>query len=168
MGLMSDRRIISVEDYAALVGSEVGRSRWTVVDQAMIDLFAEATSDHQFIHVDPVRAQRETPFGGTIVIKTRQTLTVTVLDATDSSAIQDARVYIEADSGGPETAGTVIMNATTNASGVATATYDFQSSQPIIGRVRKGSTTTYYQTNAIGGPLTSTPLNVTVLMVPDE
>ena len=48
--------------------AEVGRtytSDWITVDQAMIDRFAEATGDHQFIHVDPERAAR-TPFGGTV------------------------------------------------------------------------------------------------------
>ncbi len=48
--------------------AEVGRtyvSDWLLVDQAMIDRFAEATGDHQFIHVDPERAAR-TPFGGTV------------------------------------------------------------------------------------------------------
>lgn len=43
----------------------VRHSDWIVVDQAMIDRFADATCDHQFIHVDPVRAAT-TPFGGTI------------------------------------------------------------------------------------------------------
>jgi len=43
----------------------VHRSTWLTVDQDMIDRFADATLDHQFIHVDPVRAA-ETPFGGTI------------------------------------------------------------------------------------------------------
>ncbi len=41
-------------------------SSWFTVDQAMIDRFADATHDHQFIHVDPARAKAETPFGGTI------------------------------------------------------------------------------------------------------
>ena len=48
--------------------NEIGRpclSEWVLVDQPMIDRFAEVTGDHQFIHVDPVRAA-ETPFGGTI------------------------------------------------------------------------------------------------------
>ena len=40
-------------------------SDWMTVDQAMLDRFADATLDHQFIHVDPVRAA-ETPFGGTV------------------------------------------------------------------------------------------------------
>ncbi len=108
------------------------------------------------------------PFGGSITIATRQTLTVTVRDATDSSAISGARVYIEADSGGDLPAGTEIMNTTTNGSGVATVSHDFTSNQPIIARVRKGSTSTFYKENIIGGPLTAIPLNETVLLVPDE
>jgi acyl dehydratase len=56
---------ISLGDVRGLVGSEVGLSDWIVVDQSMIDGFADATDDHQFIHVDPIRAA-QTPFGGTI------------------------------------------------------------------------------------------------------
>ncbi|MCU0929943.1 MAG: MaoC family dehydratase, partial [Burkholderiaceae bacterium] len=44
------------------VGEEIGVSDWIVVDQRRIDLFAEATGDHQWIHVDPVRAAQG-PFG---------------------------------------------------------------------------------------------------------
>ncbi|GKX34992.1 MAG: dehydratase [Rhizobiaceae bacterium MnEN-MB40S] len=57
---------ISLVDLPDLVGKEVGVSDWITVDQTMIDLFADATHDHQFIHVDPERAKAETPFGGTI------------------------------------------------------------------------------------------------------
>jgi acyl dehydratase len=56
---------VSVQDYKAMVGSELGVSRWFEVDQKRIDTFAECTEDFQFIHVDPERAA-ETPFGGTI------------------------------------------------------------------------------------------------------
>ena len=59
------RAAISVDDYRALVGTELGVSDWIMVDQAKIDAFADATGDHQFIHVDPVAAAR-TPFGTTI------------------------------------------------------------------------------------------------------
>jgi acyl dehydratase len=51
--------------YLDLVGKEVGVSGWHLVDQKRIDVFADATEDHQFIHVDPVRAGA-TPFGSTI------------------------------------------------------------------------------------------------------
>ena len=55
---------ITIHERAAQVGSE-SVSDWVEVSQAMIDTFAEATGDHQFIHVDPQRAA-QTPFGGTI------------------------------------------------------------------------------------------------------
>lgn len=57
---------ISLEQARQAVGQEIGVSPWRVVSQEMIDKFADATDDHQFIHVDPARAAAETPFGGTI------------------------------------------------------------------------------------------------------
>ena len=57
---------ITIAGLQTRLGSEVGRSPWRRVTQADIDRFADATDDHQFIHVDPERAARETPFGGTI------------------------------------------------------------------------------------------------------
>ena len=59
------RPAISLDDYRAKVGTEVGVSDWVLVDQARIDAFAEVTGDHQFIHVDPEKAAL-TPFGTTI------------------------------------------------------------------------------------------------------
>jgi acyl dehydratase len=52
-------------DLAALVGQELAVSDWLLIDQARIDRFAEATGDHQWIHVDPVRAAAG-PFGAPI------------------------------------------------------------------------------------------------------
>jgi acyl dehydratase len=54
-----------VDELASLVGTEVGVSGWLLIDQPMIDRFADATLDHQFIHVDPKRAA-QTPYKGTI------------------------------------------------------------------------------------------------------
>ena len=59
-------REISLTDIKDLVGTDIGVSEWIDVDQTMIDQFATATHDHQFIHTDPERAKAETPFGGTI------------------------------------------------------------------------------------------------------
>ena len=53
-------------DMAAYAGKELGKSDWLTVDQEMIDRFAEATGDHQWIHVDVERARREMPGGKTI------------------------------------------------------------------------------------------------------
>ncbi|MER7703142.1 MaoC family dehydratase [Kitasatospora sp. NPDC097605] len=55
----------SLAELTAAVGTELGTSQWHTVDQARIDLFAEATGDHQWIHVDPQRA-KESQFGSTI------------------------------------------------------------------------------------------------------
>ncbi len=57
---------ITRDAYFALVGKEIGISGWHTVDQSRIDAFADVTEDHQFIHIDPERAARETPFGATI------------------------------------------------------------------------------------------------------
>ncbi|WP_159950173.1 MaoC family dehydratase [Rhizobium sp. 18065] len=59
-------REISLSEVRGLLGTVVGVSDWITVDQTMIDAFAGATNDHQFIHTDPVRAAAETPYGGTI------------------------------------------------------------------------------------------------------
>lgn len=58
--------MITLEEALTLVGKEVGCSPWHEVTQEKVDRFAEATGDFQFIHVDPERAAREGPFGGTI------------------------------------------------------------------------------------------------------
>ncbi|MFT4263834.1 MAG: MaoC family dehydratase [Nocardioides sp.] len=54
-----------IDEFVAAEGSELGSSDWIEVDQRRIDLFADATGDHQWIHVDPERAAGG-PFGGTI------------------------------------------------------------------------------------------------------
>jgi acyl dehydratase len=56
---------ISVEEMMAMTGQDLGTSEWITVDQEMIDKFADATGDHQFIHVNK-EAAKMTPFGTTI------------------------------------------------------------------------------------------------------
>ncbi|MFQ3193337.1 MAG: acyl dehydratase [Colwellia sp.] len=56
---------INAKNLADYVGKVVGTSSWFTITQAQIDTFGDATHDHQFIHVDPIKA-KETPFGGTI------------------------------------------------------------------------------------------------------
>ena len=51
---------------AEFIGKELGVSQWHLVTQQRIQQFAGATGDHQWIHVDPERAQRDSPFGTTI------------------------------------------------------------------------------------------------------
>lgn len=56
----------SAKDMHDRVGTELGVSAWHTVTQAAVDAFAEITGDRYWIHTDPERAARESPFGGTI------------------------------------------------------------------------------------------------------
>ena len=58
--------VVDLAHLAGLVGQEVATSDWLAITQDRIDAFADATSDHQWIHVDSGRARAETPFGATI------------------------------------------------------------------------------------------------------
>ena len=58
--------INSYEDFEKLVGQQIGVSEYVSLPQERINLFADATLDHQWIHVDPERAQVESPFKSTI------------------------------------------------------------------------------------------------------
>ena len=60
------RTVNGLEEMQTLVGQELGVSDWHLVTQDEVDLFAKATHDHQWIHVDPERCKRESPFGGPI------------------------------------------------------------------------------------------------------
>src|SRR5262249_41062433 len=67
--LQRGNTMLSVEkpkDLAPYVGQKLGTSDWVLVDQAMIDAFAEVTGDQEWFHVDPERAQHEMPGGSTI------------------------------------------------------------------------------------------------------
>ena len=57
---------ISPQEMKDMVGQNLGTSEWLLVDQEMINKFADATGDHQWIHVDIERANRESPFGGPV------------------------------------------------------------------------------------------------------
>jgi acyl dehydratase len=63
---MPVREITSVEELRSLTGLEVAVSDWFEVTQERINLFADATGDHQWIHVDVERAKAESPYGATI------------------------------------------------------------------------------------------------------
>ena len=64
---MSKLVINSFEDFEKYVGQPLGESEYLQVDQERINLFADATLDHQWIHTDVERAQKESPFKNTIV-----------------------------------------------------------------------------------------------------
>jgi acyl dehydratase len=55
-----------LDELRAAVGRDLGTSDWVEITQERVDTFADATGDHQWIHVDVERARRESPFGGPI------------------------------------------------------------------------------------------------------
>lgn len=63
---MSKLVVNSYEEFAAFEGKELGASDWLLIDQERINLFADATLDHQWIHVDTDRAKKESPYQSTI------------------------------------------------------------------------------------------------------
>jgi acyl dehydratase len=79
------RDFATLGDMEAQVGAEIGLSRWFEVSQQRIATFADATDDHQWIHVDAERAARESPFGGTVA---HGFLTLSVLPAMLEDAIR--------------------------------------------------------------------------------
>jgi acyl dehydratase len=58
--------MVTIDEYLVLAGKTLGHSDWFLIDQDRINLFAEVTEDRQFIHIDPGRAEMESPFGGAI------------------------------------------------------------------------------------------------------
>ena len=66
-----------IEELQGLVGETIGPSEWREVTQEQIDRFAEISGDDQWIHVDPERASRESPFGKTIA---HGNLTLSMID----------------------------------------------------------------------------------------
>jgi len=57
---------ITVDQYKALLGKEIGVSSWFTITQERVNEFADATGDHQWIHIDVERAKAESPFGGPV------------------------------------------------------------------------------------------------------
>jgi acyl dehydratase len=78
------REIASLAELKTLVGQEVAVSDWTTITQEQVNMFAEATGDHQWIHVDPERSRRESPFGAPVA---HGFLTLSLLPKLMASAI---------------------------------------------------------------------------------
>jgi len=82
---MPPRIIEGVEELRGLVGQEVAVGDWLTVTQAQIDAFADVIRDHQWIHTDPDRARRESPYGATVA---HGFLTLSLLSHLHSQAVQ--------------------------------------------------------------------------------
>lgn len=84
---------LPLSNLAARAGEEIGVSDWLVVSQARIDQFADATGDHQWIHVDAARAAAESPYGTTIA-HGFLTLSLATTLLADTIAVDGARMII--------------------------------------------------------------------------
>ena len=78
------REIQSLQELKNLIGQQVATSEWGEITQERINMFAEATGDHQWIHIDVERAKRESPFGAPIA---HGFLTLSLLPALMQNAI---------------------------------------------------------------------------------
>jgi acyl dehydratase len=82
---MPPRVIEGVQELRTLVGQEVAVGDWFTVTQAQIDAFAEVSRDNQWIHTEPDRARRESPFGTTVA---HGFLTLSLLSHLHSQAVE--------------------------------------------------------------------------------
>ena len=82
---MPTRVFENVDELRALTGQEIGVSDWLTIDQPMIDAFAAATGDRQWIHIDAARAKSESPYGCTVA---HGFLTLTLVSRLSAQAIQ--------------------------------------------------------------------------------
>ena len=107
--------------------------------------------------------------GATVNVVSGQVTTTIKVTTRLGVAIEGARVYMEADAGGPITEGTVIFNTLTDVNGEVSDTRSLGSAQPVVGRVRKSTTTPLYSTSPFSGEISNTSgLNLTILMISDE
>ena len=85
--------ITSIDDASAAVGEELGVSDWQEIDQERINAFADATGDHQWIHIDADRAKNESPYGTTIA---HGFLTLSMIPALtkDNYRVENAKMAI--------------------------------------------------------------------------
>jgi acyl dehydratase len=78
-------RSVTLEELARLTGQEIGVTDWLTIDQSRINAFAEATGDHQWIHVDRARARTESKYGKTIA---HGFLTLSLLSRLSNEAVE--------------------------------------------------------------------------------
>lgn len=106
---------------------------------------------------------------GVLTVDSAVSVKVVVKDSSDSSVIQNARVYLVADAGGDLVEDTVIISALTDANGEAeNAAFNFTNNQPVKGTVRKATNSPLYIPAPISGTITANGLEVTTFLTSDE
>ena len=113
-------------------------------------------------------AKAYSPISGAINIIETAGIKTTVKDISDSSLVAGARVFVNADSGGPLDEGENIINGLTDASGEISAEIDYTTSQPIIGYVRSASGSTKYKQSDIVASVGAVGTDLTIFLIRDE
>lgn len=109
--------------------------------------------------------------GATVTVQSAVTVKVTVKDVNTGAAIENARVLVEAAAGGDLSEGTDVLTGLTNSSGIIqTTSFNYTDDQPVTGKARRASSGygTLYKTSPISATITSSGLDITVLLIPDE
>lgn len=108
--------------------------------------------------------------GGSVTfVSNPVTTAIKVIDSNTKANLQGARVYIIADTGGPLTAGAIIISGVTDVNGEISDTRSIASNQPIKGRVRLSTTAPFYKNSSVVGTINNlSGLSLTVQMIPDQ
>lgn len=107
--------------------------------------------------------------GASTTINNSVAVKVTVLDAVTLNPIQNARVLLEADTGGDLSVGTDILTGLTDVNGVLEDTgFNYTNLQPVTGKVRKATSSPYYKQSLITGTINSSGFDLNILLILDE
>ena len=107
--------------------------------------------------------------GATVNVVNAVTVKVTAKDANTGAVIQNARVYLVADTGGDLPVDTVILSGLTDVNGILqTTSFAFTNTQPVKGKVRKSTSSPLYKTSPLSGNITSGGFDTTSFMIGDE
>jgi len=110
-----------------------------------------------------------TPANGTIIFVNPVIITITVLNSTTFSPVQNAQVLVFADTGGDLVKGTTIISGITDNFGViSNNSFGYTNDQPVKGRVRKGTVSPFFVTTVFSSTILNTGLSKTVLIPPDS
>lgn len=135
----------------------------TFPDRSSMHFVWEGTGLLTLVNVNGSNTSKAVSATGTVIITKSVPVVITVRDIDTNSVIVGARVLLREGTGG-----TIIINDVTDGSGQVTTNYDFSGDQLVTGRVRKGSSSTFYKTSPIVSTITTNGLDEEILLVIDE
>lgn len=145
-------------------------TNWEADGQTSAAVYTPLTTGTITINVNGGTTPTVRTAGATVIVNNTKTVKIIVLDAITLAPIQNARVLLEAASGGPLTAGTDILTGLTDVNGeIENAAFNYTANQPVTGRIRKSTAPDpLYQQGSITGTITVNGFETTVLLISDE